>query len=111
MNHEDTLREFVKVKEAFIMEKLAPYLEDGKLKQKLNLRLKEIEEVKKEFDEKVQGLLQVEHLHKGAVESHIEGCEGEHIQQVIYSTYHKALTQICFGCKKIRTSLSEEDLK
>ena len=55
--------------------------------------------------------LEVEHLHKGVVEICIEGCEGKHIQQVIYSTYHKALTQICFGCKKIRTSLKEEDLK
>jgi len=55
--------------------------------------------------------LEVEFMPKENVESHIEGCEGKHIQQVIYSTYHKALTQICFGCKKIRTSLTEEDLK
>ncbi len=54
--------------------------------------------------------LEVEFLFKGIVESHIEGCEGKHVQQVIYSTYHKALTQICFGCKKIRTSLKEEEL-
>ena len=54
--------------------------------------------------------LKVIHIRKGAVESHIEGCEGRHIQQVIYSTYHKALTQICFGCKSVRTSLSEKDL-
>ena len=55
--------------------------------------------------------LEIEHLSKGIIETHIEGCEGKHIQQVIYSTYHKALTQICFSCKKIRTSLKEEDLK
>ncbi len=55
--------------------------------------------------------LEVEFMGKGAVEHHIGGCEGQHVQQVIYSTYHKALTQICFGCKKVRTSLSEEDLK
>lgn len=41
----------------------------------------------------------------------IKDCEGKHIQQVVYSSYHDALTQICFGCKKIRTTLKEEDLK
>lgn len=44
---------------------------------------------------------------KGAINE----CEGKHVQQVVYSTYHGALTQICFGCKKIRTSLKEEDIK
>jgi len=39
------------------------------------------------------------------VRDFIQDCEGEHIQQVVYSTYHDALTQVCFGCKKIRTSL------
>ena len=53
--------------------------------------------------------LKVEFKTKEIVEQHIEHCEGEHIQQVIYSTYHKALTQICFGCKKVRTSLTEEE--
>ena len=55
--------------------------------------------------------LEIVHMDKGTVEHHIECCESVHIQQVIYSTYHKALTQICFGCKKVRTSLSAEDLK
>jgi len=40
----------------------------------------------------------------------IKDCEGKHIQQVAYSSYHDALTQVCFGCKKIRTSLKEEDI-
>ena len=35
----------------------------------------------------------------------ITECEGKHIQQVVYSTYHDALTQVCFGCKKIRTTI------
>jgi len=39
----------------------------------------------------------------------IKDCEGKHIQQVAYSSYHDALTQICFGCKKIRTSLKKKD--
>jgi len=40
-----------------------------------------------------------------AVRKYIRGCEGKHPQQVAYSTFHDALTQICFGCKKIRTSM------
>lgn len=39
------------------------------------------------------------------VRKHIQECEGKHIQQVCYSTFHDALTQICFGCLKIRTNL------
>lgn len=46
------------------------------------------------------------------VESQIYHCESKkHIQQVAYSTYHKALTQICFTCMKVRTSLNPEDIK
>ena len=39
------------------------------------------------------------------VRKHIQNCEGKHTQQAIYSTFHDALTQICFGCSKIRSSL------
>lgn len=39
------------------------------------------------------------------VRKQIQECEGHHTQQAIYSTFHDALTQICFGCKKIRSSL------
>jgi len=46
-----------------------------------------------------------------AVKSHIKVCEGRHTQQIAYSSYHDALTQICFGCEKIRTSLKEEEVK
>ena len=45
------------------------------------------------------------------VKRFIRLCEGKHIQQVIYSTYHDALTQICFDCGIIRTSIKEEELK
>jgi hypothetical protein len=31
----------------------------------------------------------------------IDKCEGKHIQQAIYSTFHSGLTQVCFNCKKI----------
>ncbi len=39
------------------------------------------------------------------VRKHIKQCEGRHTQQAIYSTFHDALTQICFGCRKIRSSI------
>ena len=45
----------------------------------------------------------------------IQDCQKEnHVQQVAFSTYHNALTQICFTCEKIRTSLKamkEEELE
>ena len=42
----------------------------------------------------------------------IPSCQKKnHIQQVAFSTYHNCLTQICFNCKKIRTSMKEDDLK
>ena len=39
------------------------------------------------------------------VRKHIQECEGKHTQQAIYSTFHDALTQICYVCRKIRTTL------
>lgn len=39
------------------------------------------------------------------VRKQIQECEGRHKQQVAYSTFHDGLTQICFGCKKIRSNL------
>ena len=39
------------------------------------------------------------------VRNHIQDCEGKHTQQAIYSTFHDALTQICFGCNKIRSTI------
>jgi len=46
------------------------------------------------------------------VRKHIQDCEGKHTQQVVYSTYHDALTQICYGCKMIRSNLKLiEELK
>lgn len=43
------------------------------------------------------------------VRKHIQECEGRHTQQAIYSTFHDALTQICFGCLKIRTTIFRND--
>jgi hypothetical protein len=39
------------------------------------------------------------------VRQHIQQCEGKHVQQAMYSTSHAALTQICYGCRKIRSML------
>lgn len=44
------------------------------------------------------------------VKKHIKACEGKHVQQVAYSSYHDSLTQVCFGCNKVRTSLKREDV-
>jgi len=44
------------------------------------------------------------------VKQWIKNCEGKHIQQVAYSSYHDALTQICFSCCEIRTSLKKKEL-
>jgi hypothetical protein len=51
-------------------------------------------------------LFEYEHLHSIAdVRAAIQACEYEHTQQAIYSTYHDALTQICFGCMKVRSTI------
>ena len=35
----------------------------------------------------------------------IAECEGKHTQQAVYSTFHGALTQVCYGCRKIRSNI------
>ena len=41
--------------------------------------------------------------------SSINECETEnHIQQVAFSTYHDALTQVCFTCGKVRTTIQNK---
>jgi len=42
------------------------------------------------------------------VRKHIRECEGKHIQQAVYSTFQDALTQVCFECKKIRSTIKIE---
>jgi hypothetical protein len=42
--------------------------------------------------------------HKEVIDK-IQECEGRHMQQVAYSSFHNAITQICFGCKKIRSNI------
>jgi len=36
----------------------------------------------------------------------IDKCEGKHIQQIAFSSYHKALTQVCFDCDVVTTNLT-----
>ena len=47
-----------------------------------------------------QYLPKIEDVHKEIVK-----CEGRHSQQVAFSTFHDALTQVCFGCRTIRSSI------
>lgn len=42
---------------------------------------------------------------KEALIIQIDECEGRHTQQAVYSTFHSGLTQVCFGCKKIRSTI------
>jgi hypothetical protein len=39
------------------------------------------------------------------VRKHIQACEGKHTQQAVYSTFHDALTQVCYGCMKVRSTI------
>lgn len=39
------------------------------------------------------------------IRKQIEECEGRHTQQAVFSTFHNALTQICYGCKKVRSNI------
>lgn len=38
------------------------------------------------------------------VHQEIQNCEGKHSQQIAYSSFHDCLTQVCFGCMKVRTN-------
>ena len=35
----------------------------------------------------------------------IRKCEGIHTQTVSFSTFHDALTQVCFVCRKVRSTI------
>lgn len=56
-------------------------------------------------------MMNVEVVNQEWVKKKIKECEGKHVQQVAYSSYHDALTQICFGCGVIRTSMNEKDIQ
>lgn len=39
------------------------------------------------------------------VRASIQRCEGQHVQQVAYSTFMDALTQVCFTEQRIRSTV------
>lgn len=55
--------------------------------------------------------MQFEYIHiptKEELIKQIDECEGKHTQQAIYSTFHSAITQVCFGCHKIRSTIHRD---
>ena len=57
-----------------------------------------------EADKKI--IFEYEHCQtQEEVRKHIQDCEGHHTQQAIYSTFHDGLTQVCFGCRKVRSTI------
>ena len=40
-----------------------------------------------------------------AVRDAIGACEGKHVQQVAYSSFMGALTQVCFTCQRVRSTI------
>lgn len=51
--------------------------------------------------------LQFEHFKsQEEVRERIQECESRHMQQCAYSTFHDALTQICYVCKKVRSNIN-----
>ena len=60
----------------------------------------------KEVNKEVQMILEYEYCEtQEEVRKKIKDCEGKHTQQAIYSTFHDALTQVCYGCKKVRSTI------
>jgi len=48
--------------------------------------------------------------YKSAIENSIVNCQKlNHTQQVAVSTYHNAVTQICFTCGRVTTNMPEKD--
>lgn len=41
----------------------------------------------------------------------IAECEGRHTQQAVYSTFHGALTQVCYGCLVVRSTIYRAESK
>lgn len=53
-----------------------------------------------------------EHINEDKLRSKIEICQSmNHNQQVVFSTYYDCLTQICFSCNFVRTSLNKKEIQ
>lgn len=51
-------------------------------------------------------IFEYEHIpEKEQLMEQIDICEPTHTQQAIYSTFHSAITQVCFVCKKVRSTI------
>jgi hypothetical protein len=51
--------------------------------------------------------MKIEYENERYIRNCIKTCEDKkHVQQVVFSTFHNCLTQICFTCNSCRTSLS-----
>lgn len=44
-------------------------------------------------------------LSEPEVRESIRRCEGQHVQQCIFSTFMDTLTQVCFTCQRVRSSI------
>jgi hypothetical protein len=64
----------------------------------------------KQIEAKTKEIFQ-EFKDKDEVFKHIKECEGKHKQQIAYSSYHDALTQVCFDCGVVRTNLKIKGVK
>ena len=52
----------------------------------------------------------IDNIRTDIVIQSVQGCQKKkHIQQVAYSTFHNCLTQICFNCEKIVSSIKLEE--
>lgn len=50
--------------------------------------------------------MRIDYEEQSYIQGCIKTCEGKrHLQQVAFSTFHNCLTQICFTCGVVRTSL------
>ena len=52
-----------------------------------------------------QLMFKYELIPENEIRAHIRACEGNHVQQVIFSTFMDTLTQICFTEQVIRSSI------
>jgi len=54
----------------------------------------------------------IHYKHEINLRNIIKTCnEHHHIQQVAFSVHHNALTQICFTCNAVRTTIPKGDIE
>lgn len=46
-----------------------------------------------------------------SIRNKIKDCKNKrHVQQVAFSTYHDMITQVCFTCESVRTSIKSGEI-